>query len=43
VRLTRIVYVRSMAYKSTSNFLSISRLVFRPLLFIADKFGDLSL
>jgi hypothetical protein len=43
VGLTRIVYVRSMTFTSTSKFLPDSKLVFRSLLFITDKFGDLSL
>jgi hypothetical protein len=38
-----IIYVRSMAYRSTSKFLPGLRLVFGSLLFITDKFGDLSL
>jgi hypothetical protein len=41
--LTRFIYVRLMAFESTSNFLPGSRLVFGSLLFIADKTGDLRL
>jgi hypothetical protein len=41
--LTRFINVRSMAFKSTSKFLSGSRLVFRFLLFITNKMGDLNL
>jgi hypothetical protein len=41
--LMRFIYVRSMAFKSTSKFLSGSRLVFGSILFVADKMGDLSL
>jgi hypothetical protein len=37
------IYVRSMAFDSTSKFLPGSRLVFGSLRFIADKTGDLSL
>jgi hypothetical protein len=40
---TRFIYVRSMAFISTSKFLPGSRLVFRSLLFITDKIRDLSL
>jgi hypothetical protein len=36
-------YVRSMAFQSTTKFLSSSRWFLGSLLFIADKFGDLSL
>jgi hypothetical protein len=43
VGLTIIIYVRSMVYRSTSKFLPGLRLVFGSLLFITDKFGDLSL
>jgi hypothetical protein len=43
MRLTRFNYVRSMAFQSTSKFLPGLRLVFRSLLFIVDKMGDLSL
>jgi hypothetical protein len=35
--------VRSMAFQSASKFLPVSRWVLGYLLFIADKFGDLSL
>jgi hypothetical protein len=35
--------VRSMSFQSTSKFLPSSRLVLVSLLFIDDKFGDLSL
>jgi hypothetical protein len=38
-----LIYVRLMAFKSTSKFLLGSRLVFGSLLFVADKMGDLSL
>jgi hypothetical protein len=43
VGLTRFVYVRSMAFRSSSKFLPGSRLVFGSLLFIANKIGDLNL
>jgi hypothetical protein len=43
VGLTRFIYVRSMAFESTSRFLTNSRLVFESLLFIANKMGDLHL
>jgi hypothetical protein len=41
--LTRFIYVRSMAFKSATEFLIGSRFIFGFLLFIADKMGDLSL
>jgi hypothetical protein len=41
--LTRFDYVRSMVFQSSSNFISDSRWVLGSLLFIADKFGDLTL
>jgi hypothetical protein len=41
--LTRLDYVRSMVFQSINNFLHGSRWVLGSLLFIADKFGDLSL
>jgi hypothetical protein len=41
--LTKIVYARSMVFRSTRKFLPGWRLVLGSLLFIADKFGDLSL
>jgi hypothetical protein len=40
---TRFIYVKSMAFDSTSRFLPGSRLVIGSVLFIADKMGDLSL
>jgi hypothetical protein len=40
---TRFIYVKSMAFDSTSRFLPGSRLVIESVLFIADKMGDLSL
>jgi hypothetical protein len=40
---TRFIYVRSMTFELTNKFLPRSRLVFRSLLFIADKMRDLSL
>jgi hypothetical protein len=40
---TRFIYVKSMAFDSTSRFLPGSRLVIEYVLFIADKMGDLSL
>jgi hypothetical protein len=43
VGLTRSDYVRSMVFQSTTKFLPGSRWVVRSLLFIANKFGDLSL
>jgi hypothetical protein len=43
MELTRLNYVKSMMFQSTSKFLLGSRLVFGSLLFIADKMGDLSL
>jgi hypothetical protein len=43
VGLTRSSYVRSMTFQSTNKFLPVSRLVFRSLLFIIDKMGNLSL
>jgi hypothetical protein len=43
VGLTRLIYVRSMAFRSTNKFLLGSRLLFGSLLFIADKMGNLSL
>jgi hypothetical protein len=43
VGLTIFIYVRLMAFRSTSMFLPGKRLVFGSLLFIADKFEDLSL
>jgi hypothetical protein len=39
----RFIYVRSMTFELTNKFLPRSRLVFRSLLFIADKMRDLSL
>jgi hypothetical protein len=41
--LTRFDYLRSMAFQSTSKFLPDSRWVLGSLLFVTDKFGDLSL
>jgi hypothetical protein len=41
--LTRFDYVRLMAFQSTNKFLPSSRCVLVSLLFIDDKFGDLSL
>jgi hypothetical protein len=41
--LTRFDYVRSMAFQSTIKFLPGSRWVLRSLLFIVDKFRNLSL
>jgi hypothetical protein len=41
--LTRFDYVRSMVFQSSSNFISDSRWVLGSLLFIADKFEDLTL
>jgi hypothetical protein len=41
--LTRFDNVRSMTFQSTSKFLPNSRWVLGSLLFVADKFGDLSL
>jgi hypothetical protein len=41
--LMRFICMRSMAFKLVTKFLLDSRLVFRSLLFIADKMGDLSL
>jgi hypothetical protein len=43
VGLMRFDYVRSMTFQSTNKFSLDSRWVFGSLLFIADKFGDLSL
>jgi hypothetical protein len=43
VELTRSDYVRSMTFQSTTKFHPGSRWVLGSLLFIADKFGDLSL
>jgi hypothetical protein len=43
VGLTRFDYVRSVTFQSTTKFLPSSRRVLASLLFIADKFGDLSL
>jgi hypothetical protein len=43
VGLTRSDYVRSMVFQSTTKFLLGSRWVLGSLLFVADKFGDLSL
>jgi hypothetical protein len=43
VGLMRFIYMRSMAFRSTSKFLLDLRLVFISLLFIADKIGNLSL
>jgi hypothetical protein len=39
----RLGYVRSMMFQSTTKFLPGSRWVLESLLFVADKFGDLSL
>jgi hypothetical protein len=41
VGLTRFIYVRSMAFESTSKFMPGSRLLFGSLLFIIDKMRDL--
>jgi hypothetical protein len=41
--LTRFNYVRSMMFQSTTKFLSDMRWVLRSLLFVTDKFRDLSL
>jgi hypothetical protein len=41
--LTRFDYMRPMAFQSTTKFLPGSRWVLGSLLFITDKFGDLSL
>jgi hypothetical protein len=38
-----IIYVRLMAFKSTTMYLPGSRLGFKSIHFIADKVGDLSL
>jgi hypothetical protein len=43
VGLTRSSFMRSMAFQSTTKFLSGSRWVLGSLLFIADKFRNLSL
>jgi hypothetical protein len=43
VGLMRFNYVRSMAFISKSKFLPRSRWVLGSLLFVTDKFGDLSL
>jgi hypothetical protein len=43
VGVMRSSYVRSMAFQSATKFLPSSRWALRSLLFIADKFGDLSL
>jgi hypothetical protein len=39
----RFNFMRSMAFESASKFLLGSMLVFRSLLFVADKMGDMSL
>jgi hypothetical protein len=41
--LTRLGFMRSMTFQSTTKFLADSRWTFGSLLFVADKFGDLSL
>jgi hypothetical protein len=41
--LARLDYVRSMVFQSTTKFLLGSSWVHVSLLFVADKFGDLSL
>jgi hypothetical protein len=43
VGLMRFTYMRSMVFRSISKFLLGSRLVFRSLLFFANKMGNLSL
>jgi hypothetical protein len=43
VEITRFIYMRLMEFESTSKFHRGSRLVFRSILFIANKMKDLCL